>query len=66
MNVGAANDSLRKLVEQRYGKEHNICKLLQDNQHADQDQFWSYINLWDQRRKLDWKNIFPDIVSAVG
>lgn len=65
MNVGAANNSLRKLVEQRYGKEHTICKLLEDNQHANQDQFWSYINLWDQRRKLDWKNIFPDIVSAV-
>lgn len=65
MSVSACSDKLREKVKQTYGEQHNLTKLLADNPLSGRENFWNYINRWDQRRSQSWRSVFPDLVEVI-
>lgn len=65
LSVSNCSNKLRKLVLDKYGEDHIICKMMQDNPVVDATNFWKYITTWDHRRSQDWKTVYPDIVETM-
>lgn len=65
MSVASVNESLRDMVENIYGSDHMISKILRQNPQNHGTAFWNHVALWDHRRGTDWRQTFPDIVSCV-
>jgi sulfatase maturation enzyme AslB (radical SAM superfamily) len=61
MNVAATTLKVRKMIQHKYGSNHVLYKMLQSNPESTNN-FWQWIDLWDQRRNTDWQQVFPDIV----
>lgn len=61
LSVKNCNKEMRELITDRYGKDHMLHKMLQDNPAIDPAPFWKYVSQWDQRRNQDWRTVCPEI-----
>lgn len=54
----------RKLVDMlldKYGHDSKVIDTIADKDHTDQSKLLSYLSDLDQRRGLDWRQVFPEI-----
>ena len=61
MGVANCNFDVRQAAQIMYGDDHVVTKTLRLNPYRSSDDFWQYIELWDRRRRLNWRDIFPEI-----
>ncbi len=54
--------SLRNQVIEKYGPDHQVSKLFNNNEIFDYRPMINYIEKHDEFRKLDWKSTFPEVV----
>ena len=62
MNPAHGGSILRDLVVAKYGKNHQLASMIQPQDVVD-TQFLDYINLWDSRRKTNWRETFPAVID---
>ena len=60
-NPGIIPPQLRQLLLQKYGRYHKVCKLIAPFDANQYGQFMDFISLQDQKRKLNWREVFPEI-----
>jgi len=63
MSVSNASQSLRDRINSKYGDNHMLSQMLKLTTAQDNTAFWNYVNLWDQRRNTQWRQIFPEITQ---
>jgi len=64
MDLAFTPIALRTDAVNFYGDNHPVSKMLSNLEvYHDPTKFLSYLNLWDQNRKTNWREIFPEIVK---
>lgn len=66
MSVANCNDAMRRAAQDMYGDDHVVTKTLLQNPQISNDDFFRYVNLWDHRRRLNWREIFPELHRLLG
>lgn len=61
MSVAATSQRVRDMVLDRYGSNHMLTQMLAANPLTAND-FWPWIEKWDQRRGTAWTRVFKEIV----
>jgi 4Fe-4S single cluster domain len=65
MSALNSSDQLKSQVISNYGKDHMLSKMINDNLLSRNVQgFLNYINTWDPRRGLNWREVFPEIADC--
>lgn len=62
LDLSFTPQELRLEVIKKLGPDHVVSVLLQELPIKDPQIMLDHLELWDPVRKLDWKEIFPDIV----
>ena len=57
MSPAHGGEQVKDLVTAKYGEDHNLTSMTQGG--PSNPEFIEYINLWDSRRKTNWRKIFP-------
>jgi hypothetical protein len=52
---------LREELQKKYPQDSRFLKLLDPFDAEKYNKFMKYISLHDNKRKLNWRNIFPEI-----
>lgn len=65
MSVAHSSQLLREIVAAKYGIDHKLSVMLQQNPSSGSTEFWKYIETWDQRRNINWKTVFPELVNVL-
>jgi MoaA/NifB/PqqE/SkfB family radical SAM enzyme len=60
LDIGATPVSLREEVWKLLGEQHAISNVLKEVPVIQPDYMLHHLAIWDERRKLDWRKIFPD------
>lgn len=63
LDIACTPMSLRELIWKKLGDDHDISNVLREVPVIDPQYMLKHITHWDTIRKLDWKQVFPDIVS---
>jgi 4Fe-4S single cluster domain len=61
MTLSATPVALQLAIYRKYGPNHQISKVLQPFNFRNHKKFMEYITYHDQQRKLNWREVFPEI-----
>jgi hypothetical protein len=61
VNLGCVPPGLREELEKKYPQDSRILKLIDPFDAVGYNRFMEYISLHDNKRKLNWRNVFPEI-----
>lgn len=63
MSLSATPVALQQAIVKKYGADHVISKLLEPFDQASHAYFMQFITSHDEHRKLNWREVFPEIVE---
>lgn len=65
MSLNAVTPDYRKLLETKYANNQRILNYLKSQPYAEysHNEFLKHINFHDPKRKLSWKETFPDLIK---
>jgi hypothetical protein len=63
INMNSIPPDLQQAVKDKYGENSRIAKIMADYDTQKCLYLVNYLNFHDRHRKLDWRTVFPEIVS---
>lgn len=61
MSIAATPQTLIDEIKSKYGDGHVISNIMEPHDPEKYKQFVNYINYHDEHRKLNWREVFPEI-----
>jgi hypothetical protein len=61
INLNCVPDRLYSKIIDRYGPDHKISKLIQPFEHLQYEKFMKHIAYHDQKRGLNWREVYNEI-----
>ena len=63
MVLSAIPPNLAKVIQDKYGSDHSITKLIEPYNPAHKTELINYITYHDKNRGTDWRKVFPEMVE---
>jgi hypothetical protein len=59
-------DKLFNRLLEKYGEDSKVIRTITNNNSNDQTDLLTYLSELDTRRRLDWRQVFPEISNCIG